>query len=427
MNSDEKNGMNEASADRVAYLVAGYIRQTLSEKEHDELDGWITASDENQQLFEELTDPATIQKGLHVMEKVDEDAARERIKSKISFSDKEVKRGKRRWMSYSTAAAIVLGAGLIIFFMVNRKSKTGKGNIVNAEIIKPGRNQATLILADGRTINLLESKKGLIDSTKGNEVLKTADGQINYIGSASSNSYHILTTPAGGQYSVLLPDSTRVWLNSSSSLKYPVSFSANERVVELSGEAYFEVAHLTSPGLRATPSEGGTSPGLKATPSGGGQQKIPFIVKVGNTKVEVVGTHFNINAYSDEPSVSCALLEGKVRVSSQESGVGSQELKPGEQAKIDKQGTIAVTHSIDADEVLAWKNGLFIFKNSEIATVMRQIGRWYDAEIIYEGKVDHHFNATIYRNEPIEKLLYVLSETNEVHFKVEGKKIVVRR
>ena len=126
MNAGQKNGMNEASAERVAYLVAGYIRQTLSEKEHDELDEWITASDDNQRLFEELTDPATIRKGLDVMETVNTDAARERIKSKISFTDKEIPRGKKRWMSYSTAAAIVLAAGLIIFLMVNRKSKTGK-------------------------------------------------------------------------------------------------------------------------------------------------------------------------------------------------------------------------------------------------------------------------------------------------------------
>jgi len=409
MNSDSKNGMNELSADRVAFLVAGYIRQTLSEKEHDELDGWITASDDNQQLFEELTDPATIRKGLHVMEKVDEDAARERIKSKISFTDKEIPRGKKRWMSYSAAASIIIAAGLIIFFMVNRKSNTGKRNIVKEEIIKPGRNQATLTLADGKTINLFESKKGLIDSTQGNEVLKTTDGQINYIGTGASNSFHILTTPAGGQYSVLLPDSTRVWLNSSSSLKYPVSFSANERLVELTGEAYFEVKQAPS-----------------SSPKGGGQRKTPFIVKVGTMKVEVLGTHFNINAYSDEPTINTTLLEGKVIVSSQESGVGSQELKPGEQAKLMENGEWEIENAVDVEEVIAWKNGVFIFKDSEIGNVMRQIGRWYNAEIVYEGKVDHHFNATIDRKESVEKLLHFLEETNEVHFKVEGKRIIVR-
>jgi ferric-dicitrate binding protein FerR (iron transport regulator) len=414
MNSDEKNGRNEASADRVAYLVAGYIRQTLSEQEHDELDAWITASDDNQRLFEELTDPATIRRGLHVMENVDADAARERIKSKISFTDKEIPRAKKRWMPYSTAAAIVVAAGLIVFFMVNRKTKPGK-EIAKTNLIKPGGNYAVLTLTDGRTVNLSEVKNGLIDSTNGNEVLKPTDGQINYESHSNAvNEFHVLTTPAGGQYSVALPDGSRVWLNSLSSLRYAVNnIPGRTRVVELTGEGYFEVAHLTSPGL-------------KATPSGGGEKKIPFIVMAKGVMVEVLGTHFNINAYSDEPTVSTTLLEGKVRVGSGKSSVNSRELNPGEQAMIDKQGMISVNKNIVADEVLAWKNGMFLFHDSPIEYVMRQVARWYDAEIVYEGKVDHHFNATIYRKEPLAKLLKLLGETDEVHFKVEGKKIIVK-
>jgi transmembrane sensor len=414
MNPDEKNGGNEASADRAAYLVAGYIRQTLSEKEHDELDAWITASDDNQRLFEELTDPATIRSGLHVMENVDADAARERIKSKISFTDKEIPRAKKRWMPYSTAAAIVVAAGLIVFFMVNRKTKPGK-EIAKTNLIKPGGNYAVLTLSNGKTINLNEAKNGLIDSTNGNDVLKTADGQINYEShSNATNEYHVVTTPAGGQYSIALPDGSIVRLNSLSSLGYNVNnIPGSTRVVELKGEAYFEVAPIS-------------------ILEGEEQKRIPFIVMANGMRVEVLGTHFNVNAYGDEPSVSCTLLEGKVRVSSQlaegsqELRVGSRELMPGEQGRVDKRGVISVNDNIDVDEVVAWKNGLFVFKDSEIGNVMRQIGRWYDAEIVYEGKTDHHFNATIYRNEPIEKLLHVLSETNEVHFRVEGRKIIVK-
>jgi len=408
------NEMNEKSADRVAYLVAGYIRQTLSEQEHDELDEWMTASDENQRLFEELTDPITIQRGLREFDVPNEDLALHRIKSKIRFTDKEVKKKRRSWISYSAAASIIIAAGLIIFFMANKKTKSSTGNIVKTNVIKPGGNFATLTLADGKTIDLSASKKGLIDSTQGNEVLKTSDGQINYIGAGVTIAYHILTTPAGGQYSVLLPDSTRVWLNSSSSLKYPVSFSSNERVVELTGEAYFEVKHLISAVRHSAD-----------TPSRGGQGRVPFIVKVGRMQVEVLGTHFNINAYSDEPMISTTLLEGKVVVS-QESGVGSRELVPGEQARLKGNGEWKIENAVDVDEVVAWKNGLFIFKDSKIENVMRQIGRWYNAEIVYEGKVDHHFNATIDRKESVEKLLHFLEETNEVHFKVEGRRIVVR-
>lgn len=430
MNDDRINGMNEASADRVAYLVAGYIRQTLTEKEHDELDEWITTSDENQRLFEELTDPVNIERGLNEMEKVNAGAAMERIKSKIRFTDVKVVSGKKRWISYSAAASIILGIGLVIFFMANRKTKTGKAEIVKTNVIKPGGNFAELILANGKVVNLYEAKNGLIDSTNGNEVLKSADGQISYENhSNAENVFHVLKTPAGGQYSVTLPDGSRVWLNSLSSLKYPVSFSGTERVVELEGEGYFEIRPLPKP-----LSEG---EGLKT----------PFIVKVNGMRVEVLGTHFNINAYSDEPSVNTTLLEGKVLVSrgvgksgvgksgvgksgspdDRKSGVGSWELKPGEQARLIENGEFKIESNVDINEVVAWKNGMFQFKDAPIESVMRQVARWYNVEINYEGKPNHHFNATIYRKEPVEKLLHYLEQTNEVHFRVEGKRIVVSR
>ncbi|HMK16866.1 MAG TPA: FecR domain-containing protein [Chitinophagaceae bacterium] len=412
MNDDRINGMNEASADRVAYLVAGYIRQTLTEKEHDELDEWMTASDENQRLFEELTDPVTIERGLNEMESVNVVAARERIKNKIRFTDQKTASGKKRWISFSTAASIVIAIG-VIFFMVNRKTKPGK-ETVKTGVIKPGGNFAELILANGKVVNLYEAKNGLIDSTNGNEVLKSADGQISYENhSNTENEFHLLKTPVGGQYSVTLPDGSRVWLNSLSSLKYPVSFSGSERVVELEGEGYFEVVHQSSPGLKATPSEGG-------------QEKTPFVVKVNGMRVEVLGTHFNINAYKDEPSVNTTLLEGRVRVGKS----GSPEelvLKPGEQTRLMENGELKIENNVDINEVVAWKNGMFQFKDAPIENVMRQVARWYDVEIVYDGKPDHHFNATIYRKEPVEKLLHYLEQTNEVHFKVEGRRIVVRR
>ncbi|HEU5168013.1 MAG TPA: FecR domain-containing protein [Chitinophagaceae bacterium] len=403
------NEMNEQGADRVAYLVAGYIRQTLTEKEHDELDEWITANNDNQRLFEELTDPVTIQRGLEKFDASDADIVLHRIKNKIRF--KEPKRTpKRKWMLYGVAASVILLAGIILFQVMNKKRKADS-TIAKTNKIQPGGNFATLTLGDGRRINLFESKNGLIDSTNGNEVLKSSDGQINYVStSVASNAYHLLTTPTGGQYSVLLPDSTRVWLNSSSSLKYPVSFSEKERVVELTGEGYFEVARHLTP---------------NPSPLGEGNRKIPFIVKVGNMSVEVLGTHFNVNAYSDEPMIRTTLLEGKVVVSSETSKV-KREMVPGEQATLMKNGEWKIENAVDVEEVIAWKNGMFLFRDSEIENVMRQIGRWYNAEIVYEGKVDHHFNATLYRKEPIDKLLHFLEETNEVHFKVEGRKIVVR-
>jgi transmembrane sensor len=282
-------------------------------------------------------------------------------------------------------------------------------------LIQPGGNKATLTLTNGKTIDLETAKNGLIDSTNGSDVLKIADGQLSYEGNSKEKTgEHILSTPAGGQYSVTLPDGSRVWLNSKSSLKYPIVFDEKERVVELEGEGYFEVAHLTP----------------SSSPDGEGNRNVPFIVKLKNgSSVKVLGTHFNVMAYDDEGSVKTTLLEGKVIVRSQESGgtVRSQELEPGEQGIREGSSEWRVVNSIDTNAVIAWKNGRFQFKDATIETIMRQVARWYDAEIIYEGKIDFHFNATtIYRSEPLEKLLEVLEETNRVHFRVEGKKVFVR-
>ena len=416
--------MGEEEAARVAYLIAGYIRHTLTEKEHDELDEWITASDENLKLFEELTDPDTIQEGLNKMSKIDVDGARERVKSRIKFTDSKAG-AKRRWVPMGIAASVILLAGLVIFSMRTKKPVTKHDEAKN--IIQPGGNYATLTLADGRTVNLYKMKNGLIDSANGNEVIKTADGQISYeSGTITTKKYHTLSTPVGGQYSVTLPDGSRVWLNSSSSLRYPVGFARGERVVQLTGEGYFEITNLTP----------NPSP-----QSGEGDKKVLFIVEVNGARVEVLGTHFNVNSYEDEDGVRTTLIEGRVRVSSRGDGktgslevgkTGNREddmvvLSAGEQARVDKSGAITVLKNINTDEAIAWKDGLFMFKDAPIETIMRQVARWYGVEVVYETKPDHHFNATIKRGEPIEKLLGFLAETRRVRFRVEGKRVIVNR
>ncbi len=408
MKDDPFNKMGEEEAARVAYLIAGYIRHTLTEKEHDELDEWITASDENLKLFEELTDPDTIQEGLNKMSKIDVDGARERVKSRIKFTDSKAG-AKRRWVPMGIAASVILLAGLVIFSMRTKKPVTKHDEAKN--IIQPGGNYAMLTLADGRTVNLYEMKNGLIDSANGNEVIKTADGQISYeIGTIATKKYHTLITPVGGQYSVTLPDGSRVWLNSSSSLRYPVGFVRGERVVQLSGEGYFEVAERVKSGV---------------------EEKVPFIVESGGVSIEVLGTHFNVNSYEDEDVVRTTLLEGKVKVTvgkKPESAEGKMiVLNPGEQGRVDKSGEISVAKHVNTEEVMAWKNELFLFKDAQIETIMRQVARWYGVEVVYEAKPDHHFNATIKRGEPIEKLLGFLAETKRVRFRVEGKRVIVNR
>jgi ferric-dicitrate binding protein FerR (iron transport regulator) len=203
---------------------------------------------------------------------------------------------------------------------------------------------------------------------------------------------------------VLLPDGSRVWLNAASRLRYPVAFTGVERVVELSGEAYFEVSKALKDG-----------------------QRQPFIVRCRGLSVEVLGTRFNVQAYADEAGVMTTLLEGRVRLADAERAGNARELLPGQQASLGADGQWWLDSGVDTAAAVAWKNGQFRFINTTIGDAMRQVSRWYGAEVVYEGDtVAYHFNATIYRDEPVEKVLAVLSATKRVQFRVEGRRIYVR-
>jgi transmembrane sensor len=265
--------------------------------------------------------------------------------------------------------------------------------------IAPGGNKAILTLANGNTLVLTDAKNGKLASQGGVVISKTADGQVKYTGSGQNallNTlvYNIATTPKGGQYQFILSDGTKVWLNSASSIKYPVSFIGNERRVELTGEAYFEVAHNAAK---------------------------PFRVVSNGQTVEVLGTHFNINAYADENAVKTTLLQGSVKVSSAGS---SSVIKPGEQAQFNN-GKINVVSSVDLDAAVAWKNGLFYFEDSNIQEVMRQFARWYDVDVKYDGELpSRHFSGEIPRNINATQMLDILS-FKKIHYKLEGKTIIV--
>jgi ferric-dicitrate binding protein FerR (iron transport regulator) len=197
-----------------------------------------------------------------------------------------------------------------------------------------------------------------------------------------------------------LADGTKVWLNAASSVRFPVAFTGKERKVEITGEAYFEVAK---------------------------DKTKPFRVKANSSEIEVLGTHFNVNAYDDEASIKTTLLEGKVKISVPVSGRKSsyKSLFPGEQAEISKDGKIKVKGHADTEEAVAWMNGHFQFKSADIKTVLRQIARWYDVEIEYRGNIDLHFTGQLTRNENVSKVLNELMLTGEVHFKIDGRKIIV--
>ncbi len=285
--------------------------------------------------------------------------------------------------------------------------------------IAPGGNKAILTLADGSKISLSDAANGEIAKQAGISITKTSNGRLIYSiadPQPTTNNqqpvYNTIETPKGGQYQINLPDGSKVWLNAASSLRFPASFTGNERKVELSGEAYFEIAHVTLP-------SGGNRTGAKKS---SGTEAMPFKVISGNQTVEVLGTHFNINAYSDEPSIRTTLIEGSVRVLlPSPSGEGldmnfSKLLKPGQQSKVNE--TINV-FNVDTEEAVAWKNGYFMFNNENIQSIMRKVSRWYNIDIEYRGNISQKaLWGSLSRFKNVSELIDMLELTGSVHFKI---------
>jgi transmembrane sensor len=304
------------------------------------------------------------------------------------------------WPRIAIAAAIafiVIGA---YFFRSNFNGTVNDNTKLAAADIAPGKNGATLTLANGQKIFINGELAGNIASQSGVKISKTKDGQLIYEltnQKGDKTEYNTLTTTRGEQIQVRLPDGSLVFLNAASSLKYPSSFvSLKERRVDLQGEAYFEVAK---------------------------DKRHPFIVKAAQQEVKVLGTHFNINSYADEPEIKTTLLEGSVNVSNL-NGKISEILKPGQQATV-KGGNIKVGDA-DIDQAMSWKNGDFVFVGEDLKVVMRQVARWYDVEIEYQGNINSSgVVSTISRTKKLSQLLKALQKNQGIHFKVEGRRVLV--
>ena len=302
------------------------------------------------------------------------------------------------------ASILLIFSGLLVFQFLRSdraglaEKKTVATGHQEIDGVVPGGNKAVLIMADGSQVELDTAGNGTISETANARVIKLNDGELalsaakNEIGTLT---YNILKTPRGGQYTITLSDGSRVWLNSASSLRFPTVFG-KERNVELTGEAYFEVAR---------------------------NPERPFKVKANGTEVRVLGTHFNIMAYDDERLISATLIEGSIRISKDDNLI---LLKPGQQANVTEDGKIGVLKNADVEQAIAWKNGVFNFNGSDIQSTMRQIARWYDVEVIYENKIAEHFNGTIPRNSSIENVLKMLEYTGVVRFVMHNRQIIVR-
>ena len=315
------------------------------------------------------------------------------------------KKISRKYWWVAAAAILLIASSAILFYSSNKGVGTKKDVAVSKKVApdvtadpQPGGNKAQLTLADGSIILLDGTANGLLAEQGTAKIIKKADGQLLYDVTGAPTTdilYNTLSTPRGGQYNITLPDGSKVWLNSASTIIYPTSFNGKERKVEILGEAYFEVAKDATK---------------------------PFRVKMNEMEVEVLGTHFNINGYQDESFVRTTLLEGKVKV---RSGAVENLLNPGQQAQLGKNGNIKLLKNVNVEEVMAWKDGNFQFEDADIYSVMRQLARWYDLEVAYSGRLTKHFVGSISRDVNLSQVLTMLQQTGEVKFSREGKKIIV--
>jgi transmembrane sensor len=410
---------------RITYLLEQYSRGKASETEIDELLDWVKEAEDDTLLQEHI-------KGLWLQYRPsgnpqgvpDWDKMREAILGApvIAIGRRE-RKGCMLWMGIAVAVvAVVVAAWLVMM------GETGDGKrerVVQRPVVEdvaPGGDKAVLELADGRKIVLDDAENGNITQQGDVKVVKL-DGQLRYEGSSDDGRqtsdvvYNTVRTPRGGKYQLILADGSRVWLNAESSLRFPTAFVGDVRMVEMSGEGYFEVK----------------PPGPKG-------EKVPFIVKVdGGAEVEVLGTHFNINSYRDEGVVRATLLEGKVRVSVSNSKVKNQNskvLRPGEQARVESgrgiPNDIRVIRDIDVEQVVAWKNGYFSFRNAGIREVMRQLEKWYDVEVVYEGggrspsaQDDKRFTGEIGRGLTLKEVLEGMDLVG-VKYRIEGRRLIVQ-
>jgi transmembrane sensor len=404
------------------YLLNRYANKTCTAAEKEELMRLLQDSGNDeavQQLIDKMIEerPAT-----HSMP----DTTAQAVLQAIFEADEtpvvplETARVRRIPFGRIAAAAIIL---LLVttagWLWLMRTPNTQVATIETKGDVAPGGNKALLTLANGSTIVLDNAANGIVAHEGNANVVKLKNGELKYTtaddqpaNTSAEVTYNTLSTPKGGEYTIVLPDGSQVWLNAASSITYPTVFNAKERKVQVTGEAYFEVAKLV------TADDG---------------KRVPFLVDIKSRttggdlgQVQVLGTHFNINAYDDERAMKTTLLEGKVKVVNR----NYQEaiLKPGEQVSISHSSQLSQPIPVQTEEVMAWKNGLFHFEKADIQTVMRQLSRWYDVEVVYKRDLDKDDQMffEVSRHTNLSDVLKVLNLAGGARFSIENKKIIVQ-
>lgn len=387
---------------RIHHLLEKYRAATISEAEFDELLIWLHGLDEAQEtalakmdepLWEELKtqiSPDT--------QRVNWEAMKEGITKEQGAVSADSQKLRRSAWRFAAAAILILGLGITWLIMKPSVKEAPIVVLRNTDSILPNTNHTTLTLADGRTIILDSTDAGELLAANGIKVVKLQTGEIAYnkqSGTTPQPETHTIIVPRGGRpYQLVLSDGSKIWLNAASSLKYPSFFAGSSREVEITGEAYFEVAHNTSK---------------------------PFHVRYNQMDVQVLGTHFNVNTYEDEKDIRVTLLKGAVKVNATLIKPGQQSVLPHNQPAL---ANTAVTEA-DLDLTTAWVQGLFHFDKADIKTILRQVSRWYDLEVEFEGHVSTDlFSGKIERSLPLTGIVNLLSSSN-IKVRVEGKKLII--
>lgn len=402
--------MDQLSTERVKELLIARLEGTLSVTDRNALETWLNESDFNRELAAEFLDDEKMKAGIGEIYNSRE-IIWNRVQEQLYINTEDVNSvprihrihfRKTRW--WAAAAIFILFATGSYFLFFNNGGKKQE-EVVKTEPAKdvkaPETNRATVQLANGNIVYLDSVANGQL-AVQGNiKLVKLANGQIAYQ-TASGDivkelQYNTLSNPRGSNViDMTFTDGSHVWLNAGSSVTYPVAFVGNERKVTITGEAYFEVVHNST---------------------------MPFKVSKGEMEITVLGTHFNVNAYDDEKDIRVTLLEGSVKVSNDKQLL---TIKPNQQAVLKEDQSIELNKNVNVEEVMAWKNGLFQFEGASVESIMRQISRWYDVQIVYEVNAKNlHFSGDITRATEASKVLKMLEATEAVHFRIEGKKIIV--
>jgi ferric-dicitrate binding protein FerR (iron transport regulator) len=399
---------------RIKYLIEKFLDEQLNETEKSELEQWKNESEHNHRLFNRVTDGKQLFEAAKESIIVDEKIAR-LIKEKhpelaLMSGSPVVPVRRLAWFKMAPAAAVVAAVATIAvvgyFVLSNPKHEAVVKTETHAAVSdkQPGKEGAILKLSNGEEIVLDDAANG--DLVKQGNTQVTKQGGLlayNNAGKSSEVLYNTLSTPRGRQFRLALPDGSNVWLNAASSIKFPTSFTGKDREITITGEAYLEVKKDASQ---------------------------PFKVLTNGTQIEVIGTHFNVNAYKDESAVKTTLIEGKVKINKLGTEINSPAqqtifLKPGQQAQV-KENKIQVIENADINAALAWKNGLIVFSSADIKEVLRQVSRWYDVDIEYKGEINvPEFFGEIPRTVNLSDVLKIIELNSKLRFSVAGSKVTV--